>query len=46
MQNDPGENINLVDNPDYAEECERHRKLIKDWCKTVKTGQFKNLRTS
>lgn len=31
MANDPGETKNLANNPEYAQQLERHRKLFADW---------------
>jgi hypothetical protein len=33
MINDPGETHNLAENPEYAEQLKRHRKLFSDWLK-------------
>ena len=33
MQNDPGEMVNLARNPDYKEELQKHRQLLRAWCK-------------
>jgi hypothetical protein len=31
MENDPGETINLAEDPDHKQELERHRKLLRDY---------------
>jgi arylsulfatase A-like enzyme len=38
MDNDPGETINLVGNPDYQKELDRHRALLRDYI--VKTDDI------
>ena len=41
LENDPHETKNLVNDPAYAAELERHRKLLEDWIKsTDDKGQY------
>jgi arylsulfatase A-like enzyme len=35
LENDPGETVNLVHMKEYAEELERHRQYLREWCQSA-----------
>jgi choline-sulfatase len=35
LENDPGETVNLIHMKDYAEEAERHRQYLKEFCQST-----------
>jgi arylsulfatase A-like enzyme len=43
MQRDPGETVNLVENPEYRKELDRHRRFLADWCQTTGDSFLKTI---